>query len=87
MHYLQALRTLLRFTHADQGLIAHPSSTSSRSESTENDQSEWELSSVEGFVRQILGWREYMQGIYVHIGEEYPERNWFNHTQKLPCFC
>lgn len=46
----------------------------------------WELNSVEGFVRQIIGWREYMHGIYVYMGEDYPERNWFNHTQPLPDF-
>lgn len=46
----------------------------------------WELNSVEGFVRQILGWREYMHGIYIYMGEDYPERNWFNHTQPLPDF-
>lgn len=47
---------------------------------------EWELNSVEGFVRQILGWREYMHGIYIYMGEDYPQRNWFNHTQPLPHF-
>ncbi|MBD2105299.1 cryptochrome/photolyase family protein [Leptolyngbya sp. FACHB-261] len=52
---------------------------------TEN-QSEWELSSVEGFVRQILGWREYMHGIYCYMDADYPERNWFSHTQPLPTF-
>ncbi|MBD2461296.1 cryptochrome/photolyase family protein [Oscillatoria sp. FACHB-1407] len=49
-------------------------------------QSEWELNSVEGFIRQVLGWREYMHGIYIYMGEDYPERNWFNHTQPLPNF-
>lgn len=47
---------------------------------------QWELNSVEGFVRQIMGWREYMHGIYVYMGEDYPDRNWFNHTQPLPDF-
>lgn len=50
------------------------------------NQDEWELNSVEGFIRQVLGWREYMHGIYVYMGEEYSERNWFNHTQPLPTF-
>lgn len=50
------------------------------------NQGEWELNSVEGFVRQILGWREYMHGIYVYMGEDYPEYNWFNHTHPLPDF-
>jgi deoxyribodipyrimidine photolyase-related protein len=49
-------------------------------------QNEWELSSVEGFIRQILGWREYMHGVYIYMHADYPERNWFDHTQPLPAF-
>lgn len=45
-----------------------------------------DLSSVEGFIRQVLGWREYMHGVYNHMDVDYPERNWFNHTQPLPAF-
>lgn len=52
----------------------------------QSNQDTWDLSSVEGFIRQILGWREYMHGIYVYMGAEYPEQNWFNHTQPLPDF-
>lgn len=52
----------------------------------EAHQGEWELNSVEGFIRQILGWREYMHGIYIYMSEDYPERNWFNHTKPLPAF-
>lgn len=33
------------------------------------------LNSVEGFVRQILGWREYVRGIYWYKMPEYEERN------------
>jgi deoxyribodipyrimidine photolyase-related protein len=50
------------------------------------NQEVWELNSIEGFVRQILGWREYMHGIYLHMGEDYPNRNFFNHNQPLPAF-
>jgi deoxyribodipyrimidine photolyase-related protein len=50
------------------------------------NQTEWELNSVEGFIRQIIGWREYMHGIYIYMAEDYPERNWFNHHQPLPAF-
>lgn len=57
----------------------------------EENQTEWELNSIEGFVRQILGWREYMHGIYIYmgedyLGEDYADRNFFNHTQPLPEF-
>lgn len=44
------------------------------------------LNSVEGFIRQVLGWREYMHGIYHFVDQEYTEKNWFNHTQTLPDF-
>jgi deoxyribodipyrimidine photolyase-related protein len=44
------------------------------------------LNSVEGFIRQILGWREYMHGIYHFLDADYSNHNWFNHTRKLPDF-
>ena len=44
------------------------------------------LNSVEGFIRQVLGWREYMRGIYNHVDENYPSRNYFEHTCSLPDF-
>ena len=44
------------------------------------------LNSVEGFIRQVMGWREYMHGIYVTQDEEYAESNWFLHHKPLPEF-
>ncbi|TVS04113.1 MAG: cryptochrome/photolyase family protein [Rhodobacteraceae bacterium] len=44
------------------------------------------LNSVEGFIRQIIGWREYIRGIYFLEGPEYPRRNALNHQRKLPAF-
>ncbi|MFM7405474.1 MAG: cryptochrome/photolyase family protein [Cuspidothrix sp.] len=44
------------------------------------------LNSVEGFIRQVLGWREYMYGIYHFVDSEYAQKNWFEHTQPLPEF-
>ncbi|MGB3492085.1 MAG: cryptochrome/photolyase family protein [Elainellaceae cyanobacterium] len=44
------------------------------------------LNSVEGFIRQVLGWREYMHGIYHQVEDDYPERNWFDHGRSLPEF-
>lgn len=41
------------------------------------------LSSIEGFVRQIIGWREYVYGIYWHFGERYREENQLKATRKL----
>lgn len=42
------------------------------------------LASLEGFVRQIIGWREYMRGIYWAKMPQYATLNFFEHTNKLP---
>ena len=42
------------------------------------------LSSAEGFIRQILGWREYMRGIYWKFMPEYSEKNFFEHQRPFP---
>lgn len=44
------------------------------------------LNAVEGFVRQIIGWREYMRGIYWLAGPGYAESNYFGNTRALPSF-
>lgn len=50
------------------------------------NQNDWDLSSVEGFIRQVMGWREYMHGVYHLTDEDYSQRNWFDHTHPLPEF-
>ena len=42
------------------------------------------LNSVEGFIRQIIGWREFMRMVYVNEGVKQRNRNFFNHVQPLP---
>ncbi len=44
------------------------------------------LPAVEGFVRQILGWREYVHGIYWHFMPEYASRNVLGADLPLPAF-
>lgn len=44
------------------------------------------LNSVEGFIRQVMGWREYMRGLYWYVSEEYFDGNWFGHDRPLPDF-
>ncbi len=42
------------------------------------------INSVEGFIRQIIGWREFMRGIYFLEGPDYPQRNMLGHSRSLP---
>ncbi|MBE0413610.1 cryptochrome/photolyase family protein [Yoonia sp.] len=42
------------------------------------------LNAVEGFIRQIIGWREYVRGIYFREGPDYVTRNALGHTRDLP---
>jgi len=42
------------------------------------------ISQAEGFIRQILGWREYMRGIYWAHMPEYAGLNFFSHDRALP---
>jgi deoxyribodipyrimidine photolyase-related protein len=42
------------------------------------------IQQVEGFVRQILGWREYMRGIYWALMPEIAGTNFFDHAASLP---
>ena len=42
------------------------------------------INSAEGFIRQVLGWREFVRGIYFLEGPGYTRRNALNHQRKLP---
>ncbi len=44
------------------------------------------LNSVEGFIRQIIGWREYVRGIYWLKMPEYESSNFFSTDRDLPAF-
>ncbi|WP_227396217.1 cryptochrome/photolyase family protein [Jeotgalibacillus aurantiacus] len=44
------------------------------------------LNSVEGFIRQILGWREYIRAVYLKTMPEYKKVNELNHQVDLPSF-
>jgi deoxyribodipyrimidine photolyase-related protein len=41
------------------------------------------LQSLEGFVRQIIGWREFIRGIYRQFGETQEASNFWGHERKL----
>ena len=42
------------------------------------------LAAVEGFIRQIIGWREYVRGIWALKGPDYLTQNALNHAAPLP---
>ncbi len=44
------------------------------------------LNATEGFIRQIIGWREYVRGIYFWAGPDYGTRNFLNAKRALPAF-
>jgi deoxyribodipyrimidine photolyase-related protein len=41
------------------------------------------IESAEGFIRQIIGWREYVNGMYWFLGPDYRENNQLKATRKL----
>ncbi|MFC3416682.1 cryptochrome/photolyase family protein [Algoriphagus hitonicola] len=50
----------------------------------EGHRDEISISQVEGFIRQIIGWREYMRGVYWAKMPDYAEMNFFGHERTLP---
>lgn len=42
------------------------------------------LNSLEGFIRQIIGWREFMRGVYIAKGREQRTKNFWQFTRPMP---
>ena len=42
------------------------------------------INSLEGFVRQIIGWREFIRGVYISKGREERTKNYWGFTRKIP---
>lgn len=42
------------------------------------------LNSLEGFIRQVIGWREYMRGVYLHLGRQQRTSNFWQHQRPMP---
>lgn len=52
----------------------------------ESRKKEINLAQIEGFVRQILGWREFMRGMYWAKMPGFEKLNYFNHDRKIPAW-
>jgi deoxyribodipyrimidine photolyase-related protein len=50
------------------------------------DEGQAAINNVEGFVRQIIGWREFIRGVYFHEGADYLGRNGLDQHGELPGF-
>jgi deoxyribodipyrimidine photolyase-related protein len=44
------------------------------------------LPSAEGYVRQVMGWREYMWHLYWHFGDDYRNANELGHDEPVPAW-
>jgi deoxyribodipyrimidine photolyase-related protein len=65
--------------------LLHPQEVIAAAESAWRD-GRAPLPAVEGFIRQILGWREYVRGVYWHLMPEYRTRNVLGAGEPLPAF-
>jgi deoxyribodipyrimidine photolyase-related protein len=41
------------------------------------------IDSLEAFIRQLVGWREFARGMFQHFGDEFPSTNFWKHSRKL----
>jgi deoxyribodipyrimidine photolyase-related protein len=76
-----------RLSFALNTKMLHPAEVVERVISHWRDHKDYiEISQVEGFVRQILGWREFMRGIYWKEMPDYANKNILENTNNLPEF-
>ena len=48
-----------------------------------NKKNKIKLNSLEGYVRQIIGWREFMRGVYQKYSDKMETKNFFNQKRKM----
>ncbi len=63
--------------------LLHPVEVAKRAEKAYQD-GDAELPSTEGFIRQVVGWRDYVWHVYWHFGDDYRRRNALKARKKLP---
>ncbi len=89
--YQDAMHTEHRFVNhslisfALNTKMLHPLEVVTRAiEYWEENKDDITIAQIEGFVRQIIGWREFMRGVYWAHMPEYASKNALNHQRKLP---
>jgi deoxyribodipyrimidine photolyase-related protein len=74
-----------RLSHALNVKLLHPLEVAQAAvEAHRTDPGRVPLAATEGFVRQIIGWREYIRGVYWARMPEYAESNALGHDLPLP---
>ncbi|MBN1155041.1 cryptochrome/photolyase family protein [candidate division KSB1 bacterium] len=67
--------------------MIHPGEVIQRTiDYVESSRKDIQMNQLEGFIRQILGWREYMRGIYWNLMPGFNDMNYFEHDRDLPKF-
>lgn len=87
MHTEQVFLFHSRLSFAMNSKLLHPKEVvTTVIEHWRENQDDIDISQVEGFIRQIIGWREYMRGIYWKEMPDYATLNKLDNTNKLPDF-
>jgi deoxyribodipyrimidine photolyase-related protein len=87
MHTAEPFLFHSRLSFALNSKMLHPLEViRAAQECLEKDPKTYGLAQVEGFIRQILGWREFMRGIYWAKMPDYALMNFFDHKRRLPAF-
>lgn len=64
--------------------MLHPMEVIRAVESAHQERTDISISQAEGFIRQILGWREFVRAIYWRSIPGYTDQNYFSAQRKLP---
>lgn len=75
-----------RISFALNTKMIHPKEVVNKVEKAYRSNSGIEISQAEGFIRQIVGWREFMRGMYWKNMPEFKNENFFHHKNQLAEF-